>query len=73
MAPLGDAAKAALRAELQGRHGRHVLHRERIVDALVTYCGGRGESVADLPFDVDNDDEQAWEKEWRTLASSASI
>eukprot|EP00966_Prymnesium_polylepis_P123890 2865040-Prymnesium_polylepis.1 len=61
MAPLDAAGKAALVAEFKVRHGRHLLNVGLIVGVLSDYFAGRGESVADLPWDVDLDDEQAWE------------
>ena len=73
MAPLGPAAEAALRSELELRHGRFSLSRTLIVNVLVTFLAARGEGVNDLPFDVDRDDEQTWEDEWRRVAISAGI
>ena len=73
MPPLGGAAEAALRAELSIRHGRFNLSRPLIVDRLVAFLAGRGEGVNDLPFDLDNDDEETWEDEWRRVAISAGI
>ena len=72
-APLSAAATAALRAEFSVRQGRFSLSTSLIVDKLVTYLAARGEGINDLPFDIDRDDEEAWEKEWRQLATSAAV
>ena len=71
--PLTPAATAALKAELSVRHGRFSLNKSLIVNVLVNFLAGRGEGINDLAFDVDRDDEDAWEAEWRQIATSAGV
>ena len=49
-APLGDAAKAALKSALERVYDGARLHPV-VVAALVTYFAGRGEALTDLSFD----------------------
>ena len=72
MAPLGDGARAALRATLGRKHGRHQL-KDDVIDALVDYWGGRGEELRSIPWDVDVEDEGMWRTEWRALLEDAGI
>ena len=72
MAPLSSSAVAALEAALALKHGRFVLHTD-VRAKLVKYWAGRGESLTELPWDVDKDDESTWEGEWKMMADAADI
>ena len=72
MAPLDAAATAAVKAKLSKRHGRHHLPAN-VVAKLVQFFTGRGESLVDLPLDVDDDDVDAWEKLWGVIAEDAGV
>eukprot|EP00966_Prymnesium_polylepis_P002322 53506-Prymnesium_polylepis.1 len=72
MAPLEAAAVAAIKAELSKRHGRHHLP-SAVVDKLVQFFTSRGESLADLALDVDDDDVDAWEKLWGVVEEDAGV
>ena len=63
MAP-PSATQAALEGVLKVKYGRHSL-LPSVQAKLVTYWVCRGESVADLPWDVDVDDEAGWQAEWQ--------
>ena len=73
MAPLGDAAKAALEAELgrtyRGRRLHVTLHATKLVDFFVA----RGEALTDLPLDVETHDTTAWRELWLALCKDAGI
>ena len=71
--PLGTAASAALLAEFSKRHGRHVLPKDLVVQKIVDFFVARGESLTELPLEVDLDDEPSWEAEWLQVAEDASI
>eukprot|EP00966_Prymnesium_polylepis_P209443 4851676-Prymnesium_polylepis.1 len=72
MAPLEAAAVVAIKAELSKRHGRHHLPAV-VVEKLVRFFTSRGESLADLSLDVDDDDVEAWEKLWAVVAEDAGV
>ena len=55
------------------RFGRFSAHKELVAELLVEYFTRRGESVDDLPIDVDRDNVEAWTQEWRDKASDAGI
>ena len=73
MAPLGDAAKAALEAELgrtyRGRRLNVTLHATKLVDFFVA----RGEALTDLPLDVETHDTTTWRELWLALCTDAGI
>ena len=71
MAP--SAAELALEAEFAIKHGRYALSKPLIRDKLIAYWSGRGETLVDLPLDVDNDDVTSWEGEWKAMAASAGV
>ena len=73
MAPLSEAAAAALLAVLSKRHGRHVLPRDLVVAKLVEFFARRGESISDLPLAVDEEDVPSWETLWLEIAADAGI
>ena len=64
MPALSSAASAALLAEFSKRHGRHILPKDLIVQKIVDFFVARGESLAELPLEVDLEDEASWEAEW---------
>jgi hypothetical protein len=72
MAPLGDAARAALDALWAEKHGRFVI-RPECRTQLTDYFGGRGDYVMELPLDVDKEAIDEWRSEWRTIARSAGF
>ena len=57
---------------LSKRHGRHHLPVE-VVEHLVQFFTRRGKSLADLALDVDEDDVEAWEQLWDTVAEDAGV
>ena len=53
MAPLSDTAKTALVARLRMARSGKRLDEEKLVQPLANHLARRGESVADLPWDVE--------------------
>ena len=71
MAPLGDAAAAALEAELQRAYRGRRLHATMHVAKLHTFFVARGEGLTDLPLDVETHDVTAWRELWQALTEDA--
>ena len=71
--PLSTAAAAALQATLYRRHGRHALSRPLVADKLHAFFVARGESINDLPLDVDVDDVDSWADAWKAMAVDAGV
>ena len=72
MARLEAAAIAAIQAEFSKRRGRHKLPAAVIVK-IVEFFASRGESLADLPLDLDEDDVTSWEKLWHSIGEDAGV
>ena len=71
MAPV-SAEEAAIRGALGRTHGVYKLARP-LVDALVTYYLGRGESLTDIPLDVPSGGTVAHERRWRARLLAAAV
>ena len=71
MAPV-SAEEAAIRGALGRTHGVYKLARP-LVDALVTYYIGRGESLTDIPLDIPSGGTVAHERRWRARLTAASV
>ena len=70
MAPLSDTAKQALVARLRTARSGKRLSEEKLVRPMAACLAGRGESVADLPWDVEEDvkgSTEGWRGEWLAL------
>ena len=68
--PAGISAHQAFWAK---RTGRYVLHTTLVQEKLVAFFAGRGESIGELPVDVDVNDVEAWAQEWVVRAKDAGI
>ena len=68
-----SAARAALQAAFAKQYGHYKLHPTLVQAKLVDYFDGRGESVVDVRFDVDRDDQPAWEQGWLERAEDAGV
>ena len=73
MAPLGDAAAAALEAELQRAYRGRRLHATLHVAKLHTFFVARGEGLTDLPLDVETQDVTSWRELWQAMVEDAGI
>ena len=76
MAPLSDTAKTALVARLRMARSGKRLSEDNLVQPLANHLAGRGESVADLPWDVEYDvkeSDEGWREEWLALLEEAKI
>ena len=76
MAPLSDTAKTALVARLRMARSGKRISEEKLVQPLANHLAGRGESVADLPWDVEYDvkeSDEGWREEWLALLEEAKI
>ena len=74
MAPLSDAAKAALKGFLQSMRGTRSLHAH-VVEKLVDFFASKGMSLADLTTDAPASKEEwaRWEDEWCDYAHDAGL
>ena len=73
MAPLSEAAAAALDAEFSRIYRGRALHATYQRAKLIEYFCGRGEGLTDLPLDVEKDSLEEWRLMWTTLAESAGV
>ena len=70
---LSEGDRAAWRAALNVGFGSLKLHKTLVQDKLLTFHDGRGESMLDVPLDVDVTDEEGWATLWETRAKDAEI
>ena len=68
-----SAAAVALRAKLSDSCGGIQLSVKHVIDPLVYYVDGRGESIADLPFTPNSENLEEWRDDWRTIFTSANM
>ena len=76
MAPLSDTAKTALVARLRMARSGKRNNEDALVQPLANHLAGRGESVADLPWDVEEDvtgSSEGWREEWLALLAEAKV
>lgn len=57
---LSEGDRAAWRAALNVGFGSLKLHKSLVQDKLLAFHDGRGESMLDVPLDVDVTDEEGW-------------
>ena len=72
MAPLSDASVAAIVAAFSTTYGRFSV-TESSRNKLVEVWRGKGETLAELPLDVDVDDVESWKTEWEAMLDDAGI
>ena len=72
MAPLSDASVAAIVAAFSTTYGRFSV-TESSRNKLVEVWRGKGETLAELPLDVDVDDVESWKTEWEAILDDAGI
>ena len=73
MPALDAAGRTAHHAFWAKRFGRFSLHKECVQDKLSIFFAGRGETVGELPLDVDKDNLEQWAEEWRQKAEDAGV
>ena len=71
-AALDDVGKAAWRAELAKRYGRHAL-RPAVQAALVDHLAAQGEALAESGLDVTRDDVDEWTSIWEGTLEDAEV
>ena len=71
MAP--TAAETAIRGALARAHGIYKNNVTTVVDPLVAYFSGRGESLADIPLDVPTVNKADHERRWRARLLAAAV
>ena len=65
---LSEGDRAAWRAALNVGFGSLKLHKTLVQDKLLTFHDGRGESMLDVPLDVDVTYEEGWAALWDALS-----
>ena len=71
MAP--TAGEIAIKGALSRAHGPYKMHVANVVDPLVAYFVGRGESLVDIPLDVPSSGKVDHERRWRAKLAAAGI
>ena len=71
MAP--SATEIAIRGALSRTHGPYKNHVSKVVDPLVSYFVGRGDSLVDVPLDVPSTAKADHERRWRARLLAAGI
>ena len=68
-----SAAAIAIGEALKRVHGPYKNNVNTVVDPLVTYYTGRGESLADIPLDVPSVNKTDHERRWRARLVAAGV
>ena len=71
MAP--SASEIAIRGALVRTHGPYKNNVAKVVEPLVAYFVGRGESLVDVPLDVPSTSKSDHERRWRAKLLAAGI
>ena len=71
MAP--TAGEIAIKGALSRTHGPYKNHAANVVDPLVTYFVGRGDSLVDIPLDAPSSGKADHERRWRAKLAAAGI